>query len=223
MNSPEEKINVMVADDHQLIHLGMKMVFEKIPEIGKIYDAYNGNEVLNIMETEKIDLIFMDITMRPMDGLTATKKLREQKNTVKIIALSLFDQTAVMRNMFLAGCDGYIVKGAISDTEVKNSIHKILAGGKYFNDEVVEKFIYDSEEDVLKKMREKFQLTESETDVMKMMCKGLTSNEIAKEVHRSKDSVDVYRKTIHQKTQTKNIAELISFAVRYHIITLDRL
>lgn len=127
-------INVLIADDHQLLIDGIKTTLQDVPEIQITAEAKDGFQVLKILESQDdIDVILMDINMPKLDGLDCTRQVSKKYPNIKVIALSQYDEKRFVKRMIKNGASGYLLKDSDKDILIK-AIQKVHAGEKYFCD-----------------------------------------------------------------------------------------
>lgn len=210
-----EKISVILVDDHQLFREGLKLMLNLNPKIGEIYQAANGIEFLDFLDKTTPDVVLMDINMPLMDGVEATKRALLLNPALKIIALSMYGDDEYYIKMIEAGARGFILKN--SDIEVvEDAILSLMAGQNYFSSDVMTNLVLH----LNKKNSEevKSELTERESEILYLICKGLSNQEIADTLFLSKRTVDKHRENILSKTNAKNTAGLVMFAIKHGII-----
>jgi DNA-binding NarL/FixJ family response regulator len=210
-----EKITVILVDDHQLFREGLKLMLNLNPKIGSIYQAANGIEFLELLEKITPDVVLMDIDMPLMDGVEATKRALLSNQNLRIIALSMYGEDEYYIKMIEAGARGFILKN--SDIEVvEEAISTVMAGQNYFSSEVMANLVLHLNQ---KRTEEaKTELTERESEILYHICKGLSNQEIADTLFLSKRTVDKHRENILSKTNVKNTAGLVMYAIKHGII-----
>jgi len=208
-----DNINIFLVDDHILFRQGLRFLLSNINRIKSIYEASDGSEFINSLEDIKPDIVFMDIEMPQMDGITATKKALEIYPDTKIIGLSMYVEDNYFYAMMNAGAKGYILKNSNFD-DVKKSIEAVQRGESYFSEEITHRIILD------KIKKEESQLTDRETEVLSLICKGLSNIEIAEQLFISKRTVDKHRENLLQKTNSNNTAGLVIYAIKNGIIKI---
>lgn len=210
-----KKYSVTLVDDHQLFREGLKLLLNENPNIDKIYQAANGVEFLEQLEKNMPDVVLMDINMPVMDGVEATQKALTKWPQLKVIALSMYGDDEYYIKMIEAGARGFILKN--SDIEVvEKAIEVVMAGQNYFSSEVMANLVIHLNK---KKTEEaKNELTERESEILYHICKGLSNQEIADTLFLSKRTVDKHRENILSKTNVKNTAGLVIYAIKHGII-----
>ncbi|HPR33106.1 MAG TPA: response regulator transcription factor [Prolixibacteraceae bacterium] len=213
----DRKISLMLVDDHQLFREGLKLLLQDNPFIENIYQAANGKEFLKLVETVLPDVVLMDIDMPEMDGIEATRQALKNRPELKIIALSMFGEEEYYLKMIEAGAMGFILKN--SDIEVvEKAIRNVVAGQNYFSSDMIANLVVHFNQ---KKTDEsKNELTERESEILYHICKGMSNQEIADALFLSKRTVDKHRENILFKTNAKNTAQLVMYAIKNGIVKI---
>jgi len=212
-----EKIRIIIADDHQLFRNGLKILLNAFPDFEVAGEASNGEEFLNILRNTKADIALMDINMPEMDGIEATKKGLKICPDISIIALSMYDEEEYYYKMVDAGVKGFILKDS-DIAEVKEAVLTVRKGGSYFSQEllyhVIQKFKHRENE--IKTAN----LSKREKEILMKICEGLSNQEIAGALFISKRTVDKHRANLLGKTNSKNTASLILYAIKNKLIEI---
>jgi DNA-binding NarL/FixJ family response regulator len=210
-----EKIRIIIADDHQLFRNGLKILLNAFPEFEVTGEASNGEEFLRILKNFPADVALMDINMPEMDGIEATRRGLKICPTIDIIALSMYGEEEYYYKMVDAGAKGFLVKDS-DISEVKEAILTIRKGGSYFSQEllyhVIQKIKHRENES------KSANLSKREKEILFKICEGLSNQEIAETLFISKRTVDKHRANLLGKTNSKNTASLILFAIRNKLI-----
>ena len=211
------KIGIIIADDHQLFRNGLKILLNSIPEFEVTGEASNGEEFLRILKCTSADVALMDINMPEMDGVEATRRGLDLCPSINIIALSMYGEEEYYYKMVDAGAKGFLLKDSdISD--VKEAILTVVRGGSYFSQEllyhVIQKIKHREHEN------KSANLSKREKEILVKICEGLSNQEIAETLFISKRTVDKHRANLLGKTNSKNTASLILFAIRNKLIEI---
>ena len=228
MTQNRKKLRVLLVDDHKLVRTGIRFTLEQSnirEEIERIDEAENGEMALKMDFLSSYDLIFMDINMPFKDGIKTTAEIKSQNKDAKIIALSMINDQFEIRSMLKAGASGYLLKDTGSEV-LEACVRKVLDGGNYFSNDVALTLMEPSNLDLmdadrLKPGSLKFKesgLTKRELEVLTLIAKEYTNEEISDRLSLSKRTVDSHRQNILRKTDAKNTAGLIKFAFRLGII-----
>jgi DNA-binding NarL/FixJ family response regulator len=217
-----ERVKILIADDHQLIIDTLTLLLKDAPDMDVLEEANNGEEVMQILQRRKVDLVLMDIEMPELDGIEATKLIRAKYPDVKVMALSGTKEKKTITKMLDAGAAGFVLKNCTKD-ELISAIRKIARGSKYFSSDVSEALM-----DIMAESKEKQksvtaviqrdQLTPREIEIIKLLAEGMSSPDIAKKLFRSSRTIDTHRTNIMKKIGVHNIAGLIKYAIQNGII-----
>ncbi|MBN2486157.1 MAG: response regulator transcription factor [Bacteroidales bacterium] len=213
------KLNLAIVDDHSLFRSGLKLLLRKSCDdiIDGIFEAGGGEQFLQLLKTQRIDVALMDIDMPDMNGIETTRLALCYDGALKIIALTMFNHDDYYLKMINAGACGFLLKDA-EIREVKKAIIKVNDGETYFPGNVLYQIIKaDSatEADIVPA-----ELSEREIEILQLVCKGLSNHEIATELFLSKRTVDKHRSNLLFKTDCKNTAQLVVFAMKNKLVTL---
>lgn len=206
-----DKIKIFLVDDHNLFREGLKFLLSGNELISEIYEAENGKELLKNVLNVKPDIILMDIEMPEMNGIEATKETLKIYPEAKIIALSMYANENFYSEMIDAGAKGFLLKNSKFE-DVKKAIADVNEGKNYFSPEILEAIIKNLNKK--KHQKKNSELTEREIEVLYNICKGLSNHEIADFLFISKRTVDKHRENILLKTQSKNTAGLVTYAIK---------
>lgn len=215
-----EKINVVIADDHEIVRDGIIAMLEDYDDIRVIGEAESGEKVVELCEDDEdreIDLIIMDLNMGEMGGIKATRKIKERFPDIKILALTMMKDEQQIREMTEAGASGYIFKNSGVE-ELVEAIHKVMDGELYFSDEAVYSIITRNKEEDKKQPARETDLTDRELEVLELICREYTNPEIAEKLHISVRTVDAHRRNLLQKTGARNTAGLVRYAMKHNLV-----
>jgi DNA-binding NarL/FixJ family response regulator len=212
-----EKIRIIIADDHQLFRNGLKILLNAFQEFEVTGEASNGEEFLRLLKNTPGDVVLMDINMPEMDGIEATRKGLRINPDIDIIALSMYGEEEYYYKMVDAGAKGFLLKDS-DISEVKEAILTVRKGGSYFSQEllyhVIQKIKHREQES------KSANLSKREKEILMKICEGLSNQEIAETLFISKRTVDKHRANLLGKTNSKNTASLILFAIRNKLIEI---
>jgi DNA-binding NarL/FixJ family response regulator len=211
-------IKILIADDHQMFIDGLKSILSQQKQCEIIAEANNGLEVLEQLNSHTIDVVLLDVNMPEMDGIAATKKIRELHPEVKVLMLTMFNTRDYIEKLLKAGAHGYILKNTGKE-ELIEAIEKVHSGESFFSEEVKLK-IMEGLQQKKKLEQDMFQieLTEREQQVLTLIVKEYTTNEIAEELFISPHTVETYRKNLTSKLPVKNIAGLVRYAIQMGLV-----
>lgn len=204
-------INILIADDHQLLIDGIKSTLAGIEDISIVAEVYNGFQVLEQLDSGlKVDVILMDINMPKLDGLACTKMVHKKFPEIKIVALSQYDEKRFVKQMLKNGASGYLLKDSGKDTLVK-AIRTVHGGEPYFCERLSLRLInFEMKMDDTKSLFPN--LTERESEILRLIGKEFSSQEIAEKLFISFHTVESHRANLMSKAGVKNTAGLIRWA-----------
>jgi len=212
-----EKIRIIIADDHQLFRNGLKILLSAFPDFEIAGEASNGEEFLKIIRNTSADIALMDINMPELDGIEATKRSLRLCPRINIIALSMYGEEEYYYKMVDAGAKGFLLKDS-DISEVREAILSVNKGGSYFSQEllyhVIQKIKHRENE------TKSANLSKREKEILLKICEGLSNQEIAESLFISKRTVDKHRANLLGKTNSKNTASLILFAIKHKLIEI---
>lgn len=213
-------IKIIIVDDHDLFREGVKFVLSKNLSFEIVAEASNGIEYMNKLKEIVPDVVLMDIDMPLMNGFEATQKSLELYPALKIITLSMHSDQSHYQKMIELGVKGFVLKDA-GGQQLSDAINEVFKGRNYFSQELLMKIILRKESSpVGEQLRNKLDISERELDVLKLLCKAYTNNQIAESLFISPKTVEGHKTKLMIKTDTSNSVALVLFAIRNHLVEL---
>ncbi len=211
-------IKVFIVDDHEIFRNGLKMIFNKSREMEIVGEADSGEQFLNLLDTINTDVVLMDIKMGGINGIETTRRALQQKPDLKILVLSTFGEEEFLEQILQAGAKGFTLKNVLKET-LFNAIRMIHEGQNYFSPELLPYFTrrFMGKEN----QSDKVDLTDRELEVLDLIGKGLSNEEIAEKLFISKRTVDTHKNNLISKTGSKNIVSLLIYAIKHQLINID--
>jgi len=227
MAPPE--IQVMLVDDHDIVRTSLRTFLETRADIAVIGEASNGREALDHVSEICPDVIVMDITMPEMDGLEATRRLKQMDENCKVLVLTVHDEKEHFFEMLKAGATGYVTKHAAAD-ELVEAIHAVARGHVYLQPALARWLLEDYRRlvetpgiprSILSEQDRTLldALTEREKQVLRLVAQGMSSARIADELDISPKTVSRHRERIMGKLNLHTAADLVRFAVRVGLVS----
>lgn len=217
-----ENIKVFLVDDHKLIRDGIKAHFNNDDRFQVVGEASNGKEALEKLENSPVDVVLMDVNMDIMDGIECTAQLKNDHPDIKVLALTMLAENKHIKEMLKAGAVGYLLKNS-TEAEIKQGIISVKSGMPFYSPEVMQTVMNNLGAPVLaKKKVSRFepviQLSEREKEVLVLVIKEFSNQEIADKLYISKRTVDAHKRNLLEKTGAKNVAGLVIYALNHNII-----
>jgi DNA-binding NarL/FixJ family response regulator len=211
-------IKVFVADDHQLVIDGLKLMFEDTPNIVFVGSANNGQLALEELAKQEIDVLLLDINMPVMNGIECCGLARKQFPNLKILALSMMEDASLVKEMLKAGASGFLLKNAGQD-EVISAIERVYAGEQAFSNEIL-KIVMGSFSDHKDKAAKNNlpKISRREKQILKLIVWEKTTQEIAEELFISFGTVETHRRNLLHKLDVKNTAGLVRVAMENKLL-----
>jgi len=213
MTMNNKKYKVIIADDHTLFRQGLKLILEDIENIAVIADVANGKELVEIAGVLEPDLIIMDINMPFVNGIEASRLLLRDNPDLKILVVSMYGDEQYYNSVIENGVKGFILKDA-ENSEFKVALNLILNGKTYFSQELLLKLIRNRQTNA------QISLTQRELEILRLICEGLNSMEIAGKLFLSERTVENHRANLLDKTGCRNSLSLALFAFRNNLVDI---
>ena len=216
----DKMITVVIADDHMIVRDGLRSLLERQPDMEVVAEADNGRAALQHAKELSPDVVIMDIGMRELNGIDATRQLVKMSPKVKILALSMYSDKRFIRGMLKAGASGYMLK----DSAFKELIDaiRVIVGDKIYISPSVASIVMEGylEHSPERESSTRSLLTVRELEVLQLMAEGQTTKQIALSLSLSIKTIESHRVRVMQKIRVNNIADLTKYAIREGIISL---
>lgn len=209
-------IRVLVVDDHAILRDGIRSLLERQPGFLVVGEASNGQEALAQVEALAPDIVLMDLAMPGMDGLEATRRLRQLHPDIRVLILTQHDNREYIAPALQAGAVGYVLKRS-GGREVVNAIYQVYENGAFVEPEVAQKLVHT----ILPSnglSEPAPHLTERELQVLRLVVEGLSNKEIARMLVISPKTASVHRTNIMSKLGVRNSADLVRYVMQHHLL-----
>ncbi|RPD49690.1 DNA-binding response regulator [Hymenobacter sediminis] len=231
-------IRVMLADDHTILRDGIRAILSHEPDIQVVGEAGNGQALLELLTDTAADVVLMDVNMPVLDGFATMTALRTRYPEVRVLVLSMLEHENYVYRMMQAGALGYVLKNS-DTTEIVYAIRSVGAGRPFLCTEIGLNLLYRSTQRLppaseatefndaadmppiynpLLNRSGTVELSVREMEVLRLIAEGLTNAEIADQLFASKRTIETHRQNIIEKTQAKNTAALIRYAMTHGLI-----
>lgn len=212
-----KKLNLIIADDHQLTLDGLINIISKNQNINIIRTAKNGSEVIKILESENIDIIIFDIDMPVMDGIELSNVVSKKYSNIKMLTVTMHTEPWVIKKLLKNNVKA-IVDKTDSSEEIEKALCAVIEGNTYYCDSIKNKIFDNLTPNKVEQKSFLINLTNREKEVLQYITDGLTSSEIASKLFISTSTIESHRANLLLKFGVKNVAELIKKAIDMNFI-----
>jgi len=217
-----DTIKIILADDHRIFRKGLKSLLSEKENIEVLAEADNGDEALEAARKYKPEIVIMDIAMPKMDGIEATRQIRDRFPDTEVVILSMHAKKAYIDQVLKAGAKGYVLKDS-DEENLLSAINTVHNGGYYLDspiaDQVLSDYFRDKSKRELKKQSDP--LSEREREVLRLLAEGHSNQEVADTLYISRKTVENHRANIVRKTGIQGQVGLTKYAARIGLIDLD--
>ncbi|MBI5928651.1 MAG: response regulator transcription factor [Chloroflexi bacterium] len=215
-------IRVVIVDDHSVVRAGMRMLLESDPEIEIIGEGENGEQGIRLARELIPDVMIMDVTMPEMDGVEATRRIKQEMPHMAVLAVTIHEGADYFFRMLQAGASGYVPKRAAPE-DLLHAIHVVAGGDVFLEPRIAKELVFDYVSRVRQGVAQESYdgLTEREREVLALIAEDETNQAIANRLSISVKTVERHRENIMQKLNLHTRTELVKYAIRKGIISLD--
>jgi NarL family two-component system response regulator LiaR len=203
----------LLVDDHMVVRSGLSTVLAVYDDLQLVGEAGDGEEAVRLCERLQPDVVLMDLVMPKMDGVTATKTIKERWPRIQVIALTSFKEKEYVEGALKAGASGYLLKN-VSAEELVAAIRRVTVGQPSLSPEAAQVLIQKVNEPPLPGQ----DMTEREREILALMVEGLANNEIAERLTVSQSTVKFHVSNILSKLGVAGRTEAVALAVKYHLV-----
>jgi two-component system response regulator NreC len=213
------KTRVLLADDHQLMRSGVRLMLEREPDIAVVGEASDGREAVSLAKTLRPEVVVMDIGMPSLNGIEAALQMTQHNPELAVVMLSMHSDESYVLRALKAGARGYLLKDS-AEADLIKAVH-VVAGGKSFFSPAVSKVLLD---DYVRKLSRSGTedaydlLTPREREILQLIAEGKSNKDVANLLNLSVYTVESHRSNLMEKLNLKGVPELILYAVRKGII-----
>jgi len=210
-----QTIKIMLVDDHNVVRSGLSNFLRAYDDLELVGDAKNGLDALNLCRHKKPDVILMDLMMPEMDGIEATREILKECPDVKIIAMTSFEEEALVQGVLAAGAISYLLKNVTAD-ELVTAIRAASLGKSTLSPEAAKALIHATRPE----SHPWSDLTEREMEVLNLVAEGKSNQQIAESLFLSLATVKAHVGNILSKLQVSSRSEAIAYAIKNKIVSL---
>ncbi|WP_452222343.1 response regulator [Lacinutrix salivirga] len=219
------KINIVLADDEQLFLQGLKAILGNEEHINILFDAKDGDHLISQLREAEVlpEIVVTDLKMPGLNGVEVTKIIRKEFPKIKVIALTSYFSKPFILNMISIGAVAYLAKNSTPKLMLK-TIEEVAKKGFYYDGKVMQ-YVHESvtnpKEKKTKSTFDTNYFTKRELEVLELICKQCTTNDIGEKLFISPRTVEGHRNNLLLKTEAKNVAGLVIYALKNKLVSLD--
>lgn len=213
-------IRILLADDHNIMRRGLRLLLEREPEFCVVGEASDGKQAVEQAEATKPDVIVLDIAMPNLNGIEATQRITSLLPHTAVIILSMHSDEGYVLRALKAGAKGYLLKDTVEDALIE-AIKAVSAGKAFFSPEISKLLIEDYVQEIRRRgIEDSYELLSArEREILQLLAEGKSNKDIATLLNLSLYTVETHRRNIHDKLNLHGLPELILYAVRRRIIS----
>jgi len=215
---------ILIVDDHEVVRDGLKNILTSLDNISIAGEAGNGEDAVKMYASLKPDLVIMDISMPGMNGIEATRVIKEKDPDARILILTMHDNQEYLNQIIRSGAKGFILKNTDKE-ELLEAVRTVSSGENFFSKDIskliIDNYIRTAKDTEKNDGYKEVPLTKREIEILKLIASGYSNQEIANILYISYNTVDTHRKNIMHKLSIKNTAGLVRYAIEKGLISLN--
>ena len=215
-------ISVFLADDHAVVRDGLRFLLEAEGDIKVVGDAADGRHTVQEVAQLRPDVVIVDIVMPQLNGIEATRQIRDRCPSAKVVMLSMYSTAEHILQAFQAGARGYVLKEC-AGSEVVNAVRSVHAGNRYMSQKISDALVddYVSRSEVGRARAPLERLSPREREILQLVVEGKSSTDIAEVLFLSPKTVDTYRSRLMRKLGIRDLPTLVKFAIQHGLTPLE--
>ncbi|SEP59598.1 response regulator transcription factor [Neolewinella agarilytica] len=210
-------VRIALVDDQKLFRGGMKMILADRSDFEVVFEAKNGKQFFERLAFEPVDVVILDVEMPEMDGIETLERLRSTHDNIRVIMLTMHDSDRLISHLMELGANGFLLKDEDPDV-VCEAVERVAAEGIFFRDYVSKALLKKSRNKMNSDNLIKPRISDREMEVLQLICKEFTSKEIAEKLFISYRTVEGHRRSLQEKTGSRNIVGLVMYAVQNGLV-----
>lgn len=220
MNADVKKIRILLADDHNVMRKGLRLLLESQPGFSVVGEASDGRQAVEQAEATKPDVVVLDIAMPRLSGTEAAQRISELLPGTSVIILSMHSDEGYVMRALKAGAKGYLLKDA-AEGDLVEAIQAVGNGKTFFSSEISKMLVEDYVREIRTRgVEDSYELlTSREREILHLLAEGKSNKDIASALNLSPYTVETHRRNLQEKLNLHSFAELILYAVRKGLIS----
>jgi two-component system, NarL family, response regulator NreC len=220
VNADVKKIRILLADDHNVMRKGLRLLLESQPGFSVVGEASDGRQAVEQAEATKPDVVVLDIGMPRLSGTEAAQRIGEILPGTSVIILSMHSDEGYVMRALKAGAKGYLLKDA-AEGDLVEAIRAVGNGKTFFSSEISKMLVEDYVREIRTRgVEDSYELlTSREREILHLLAEGKSNKEIASALNLSPYTVETHRRNLQEKLNLHSFAELILYAVRKGLIS----
>nr|WP_302717030.1 response regulator transcription factor [uncultured Senegalimassilia sp.] len=212
-------MNVILADDHEVVRTGIKLLLEADPDIAVVAEAAEGTQAYSLVAQHKPQVLLLDISMPPgQSGLVACEKVARDFPDTKVIILTMFAEPEYLLYTLRGGAAGYVLKNSTPE-QLRQAVHDVAAGGSYIHPTMASLLAKHARNPEANDPSFQ-QLSSRELEILQLIARGYTNKEIGERMFLSVKTVEAHRSKIFKKLYLKTRADAVDYALRHKLLDL---
>ena len=221
MNSSPQRLRVILADDHPIVRAGVRAALEKVPGTEVVGEASDGREALELVRTLSPALVFMDISMRGLNGLEATARITKEFPHIRVIILSMHQNEEYFWQALKAGASGYLLKKAAT-SELSTAISRVAAGEIYLTREMSSRLLKKLPLHQIAHHKSPLEsLSDRQREILQLIAEGQTTKAIGMVLKLSPKTVEYHRAKLMERLNIYDVPGLVRFALQSGLIAQE--
>lgn len=208
---------ILIVDDHRLLRAGLKTLLNSDPNLEVVGEATSGEEALKVVQETQPDVVLMDLAMSGMDGLEATRRLVQMVPGIRVLVMTMHEDSELMKECVRAGAKGYIIKRA-AESELVDAIYAVQRDVIYIHPSLMQSLISPKQKPGAQSAKETEALSAREIEVLQLIVKGYTNRQISEALSISVRTVETHRSNVMDKLNLHSRVELVRYATEHGLV-----